>query len=181
MISFVDKWGDFLPNWHPWEDYKSSYASKKELGGGVALTLSHDIDLVNWLVGSNISNFYGIKNYKSNLDIEVESGFDLVLKYFNGITGSVHLNYYEKVPERFIKLVFDNGSISIDFITSKLTIKRPKRDNEIISAYETFDRNDMFLEELKHFFVTIDSFKIEDSIIQIDESKEIIKICNFEK
>ena len=27
-------WAEYLPNWHPWENYKESYAAKKELGGG---------------------------------------------------------------------------------------------------------------------------------------------------
>jgi predicted dehydrogenase len=180
LVSFIDKWGDFLPDWHPWEDYRLSYAAKKELGGGAALTLSHDIDLVNWLVDSNISNFYSFKNYKSNLEIEVESGFDLVLKYSNGVTGSVHLSYYEKVPEKFIKLVFDNGSISLDFITSKLIIKKPNSENEFLSTSKKFERNDLFLDELKYFFLSINNFNIKDSIKQINESIEIIKICNFE-
>ena len=41
----------FLPNWHPWEDFKTSYASQKKLGGGVLLTCSHEIDLANYFFG----------------------------------------------------------------------------------------------------------------------------------
>ena len=34
-----------------YEDYKKSYASKKELGGGVVLTCIHEIDYMYWLFG----------------------------------------------------------------------------------------------------------------------------------
>ena len=36
--SVREHWGEYLPNWHPWEDYRKSYSSLSELGGGVALT-----------------------------------------------------------------------------------------------------------------------------------------------
>ena len=43
--------GQYLPDWHPGEDYRSSYVSKSELGGGVILTLSHEIDCLFCLFG----------------------------------------------------------------------------------------------------------------------------------
>jgi predicted dehydrogenase len=42
-------WGEYLPDWHPWEDYHDSYSARKELGGGVLLTLSHPIDYLRWI------------------------------------------------------------------------------------------------------------------------------------
>ena len=27
-------WGEYLPGWHPWEDYRNSYAARADLGGG---------------------------------------------------------------------------------------------------------------------------------------------------
>ena len=39
VISARAHWGEYLPSWHPWEDHRKSYSAKKELGGGVILTL----------------------------------------------------------------------------------------------------------------------------------------------
>ena len=36
----------YLPKWHPYADYRIEYTAKKELGGGVIRTLSHEIDLM---------------------------------------------------------------------------------------------------------------------------------------
>ena len=57
LISFQSVWAEYLPNWHPWEDYRDSYAARKELGGGSTLTLSHDIDLAIFLVKVLSENF----------------------------------------------------------------------------------------------------------------------------
>ena len=36
-LSFHAHWGEYLPNWHPWEDFKQGYAARPDLGGGVIL------------------------------------------------------------------------------------------------------------------------------------------------
>ena len=38
--------GEYLPDWHKYENYKNSYAAKKELGGGALLTLIHEFDMI---------------------------------------------------------------------------------------------------------------------------------------
>ncbi len=43
-LAFHVHWGEYLPGWHPWEDYRQGYAARSDLGGGVVLTLSHPLD-----------------------------------------------------------------------------------------------------------------------------------------
>jgi len=59
-LSFRAEWGEYLPAWHPWEDYRKSYTSLKALGGGVVLTLSHPIDYLHWLFG-DVADLLGIQ------------------------------------------------------------------------------------------------------------------------
>lgn len=179
LISLTAKWGDYLPAWHPWEDYRESYAAKKELGGGVALTLSHEIDLANWLVDSTPQKSFTIKNYGSKLEMDVEAGCDVIVGYQNGATANIHLNYYEKTPERYIKLVFDDASLSLAFFKNTLEIKHPEGKIET-EKVEQFDRNDMFLAQTAYFFDKTQHYTINDSLAQINESTAIIKICNHE-
>ena len=65
------EFGSYLPYWHPWEDYKISYASNNALGGGVINTITHELDLVQYFFGKPES----VMTHKTNLhklDIEVE-------------------------------------------------------------------------------------------------------------
>ena len=177
VISLQSKWAEYLPDWHPWEDYRTSYAAQKNLGGGVALTLSHEIDLCNFLSNSKVKTSYIQKNSKSKLEIDVESGADILIKYENDSTSNIHLNFYEKCKERFLRIVLDDASLIFDYFNSTLTIKTNFQD-DIVFTEKDFDRNDMFVEQTKYFFSKLDSFTSEESLLQVDNSEQIIKICN---
>ena len=47
-------WGEYLPQCHPWEDYRRSYAARRELGGGVIVTLAHPLDYLRSLLGEEL-------------------------------------------------------------------------------------------------------------------------------
>lgn len=176
LISMQTYWGEYLPDWHPWENYQQSYASRKELGGGAALTLSHDVDLVNWLSGSLVTSWNTLKNYRSSLEINVESGADISIGYQNGVTAHCHINFYEQNSIRWYRFVFDEGSIEIDYYKSEMTTyKREKITNQKI---ENFDRNQLYESQALAFFKKIkDGNFREESLRSLEESKVIISIC----
>ncbi len=170
-------WGEYLPDWHPWEDYRQSYAARRDLGGGVALTLSHDLDLVNWLVSSPVATWNTLKNYRSNLEIDVESGADVSLRYENGVTAHCHLNFHERVPRRWYRFVFADGSVEVDYLRATCAVLRPDQGPEI-QTLENFDRNQLFEDQTRDFLQTINKGSFEDSSSQaLTESEAILRIC----
>jgi len=85
-------WGEYLPDWHPWEDYRKSYTARNDLGGGVVLTLSHPFDYLRWLLGP-VESVSGATQLSTELEIEVEDRADVILKHSSGALTSVHLDY----------------------------------------------------------------------------------------
>ena len=55
------RWGSYLPDWHPWENYRSFYMAKKDQGGGALYDECHGIDLMRYFFGeiSEVSAFVG--------------------------------------------------------------------------------------------------------------------------
>ncbi|MBC7721589.1 MAG: Gfo/Idh/MocA family oxidoreductase [Pedobacter sp.] len=177
LINVQTYWGEYLPNWHPWENYEDSYAAKKEEGGGPALTLSHDIDVANWLVNADIVAHQALQNFASNLKVSTESAFDVNLSYSNKVTAHVHVNFCQKIPQRFYKFVFDEAVIDIDYFASAITISTI--ENTTKHQIENFDRNDMFIAQLQDFFARIEAGNYQYyTNKQIENSYNIINICN---
>src|SRR5215472_11850126 len=63
--------GEYLPNWHPYEDYRQMYASRADLGGGVVLSQIHEFDYLYSLFGLP-TTIYAIGGHWSHFEINVE-------------------------------------------------------------------------------------------------------------
>ena len=64
------KVSSFIPNWHPYEDFRDLYACRKELGGGVLLTETHELNMIIDLFGLPQEWTHDFKNESThNLDV----------------------------------------------------------------------------------------------------------------
>ena len=150
LVSSTTYWGEYLPDWHPWEDYRESYAAKKELGGGAALTLSHDLDLVMWLHGALQSSSIS-KSYSKTLavDPDVEAIADVQLTFENGSIASCHLSFADRFPRRHYRFVFDEAAIDINYFEERMEIHTQSGMETI--ALNGWHRNDMFAAQWADF------------------------------
>ncbi|HWQ46990.1 MAG TPA: Gfo/Idh/MocA family oxidoreductase, partial [Longilinea sp.] len=151
VISFRAEWGDYLPDWHPWEDYRQSYAARKDLGGGVVRTLCHPLDYLRWIFGeASIRNAFVGK--LSDLELDVDDHADVQLKFDENVEGTLHLDYYRKPGTHRLEVFGTNGMIEWKNETGAARIYRQE-----IDAWETylpendFERNTLFINEMKHF------------------------------
>ena len=97
LISVRSHWGEYLPDWHPWEDYRQSYAGRKDLGGGVVRTLCHPLDYLRWLVGE-LESVWAFTGNLGGLGINVEDVSEIGLQFDRGVLGSVHLDFCQRPP-----------------------------------------------------------------------------------
>lgn len=150
--------GSYLPNWHPWEDYKISYASRKELGGGVINTITHELDLVQYFFGNPESVTCIAKNL-NKLKIEVEEIAEASFEYNDKVV-TLHLDYLQKEYDRNIKIFCDDGKITWDWHDKKLTIKKIKENTLEFKMEESFDVNQLYIDEIKGFIKLVQDSKL---------------------
>jgi len=182
-LSVRSHWGEYLPDWHPWEDYRESYSARKDLGGGVLLTLSHNFDYLRWLFG-NATVRASQLGYDGDLGIDVEVMAEVLLTFENQIIASVHLNYLQQPPEHRLEIIGTKGVIKWDYYQKNVNMavrnERGQVLEESFSAPDNFHRNDMFLEEMVHFRDVIDKnimplCTLEDGIRALDLALEARK------
>jgi predicted dehydrogenase len=144
-------WGEYLPDWHPWEDYRASYSAREDLGGGVVLTLCHPFDYLRWLFGE-VNTVSGMISNSGVLEIDVEDTAEAILTFDEGPLASVHLDYNQRPARHRLEIVGSRGSISWDQAEASAKFWSDETGGwKEIPAPEGFERNTLFLEEMRHF------------------------------
>jgi len=155
VLSVRAHWGEYLPNWHPWEDYRQGYSARSDLGGGVILTLCHPLDYLLWLIGE-VSALWSFSDYLGNLDLEVEDTAEIGLRFSNGVLGSVHLNYNQRPTSHHIEIIGTHGTIRWDNSDGTVHVFCSNSEKwESFPVPEGFQRNDLFLSEMRHFMEVV--------------------------
>ena len=145
--------GQYLPDWHPHEDYRKGYSANKKLGGGAILDLIHEFDFVYSLFG-NVNNIKAFTGKNSHLEIDVEDVAEVIMKFESGILGSVHVDYVNRRGQRDGMILGDEATVKYDLLKSEIIITK-KEGTEIIESFD-FVRNDMYRNE---FIDLIDAIK----------------------
>ena len=151
--------GEYLPGWHPWEDYRKGYAARSDLGGGMLLTQSHDIDTALWFFGTP-GRVMGRASKSGILAVTSDDTADLILGY-NTFSVQIHLDGLMQPPVKQCEIYGLKGTILWDYHKGTLTttIKGHTTQNRL----KHFDRNDMYIKELKDFLSCVKSHQAPSS------------------
>jgi predicted dehydrogenase len=152
VVSASFEVGEYLPDMHPWEDYRRLNYSRRDQGGGVLLQFSHELDLAYGLFGlpRRVSSVGG---KLSDLDIDVEDTAETALDY-----GELHV----RVQQDFVR-------------------RPPVRQYELVGEEETVqwddsvDRNEVFLAELRHFLGCVRGE--EQPVVDLRAGADVLRIA----
>jgi len=119
-VAYGDVWFEsYLPEWHPWEDYRESYAAREDLGGGVLPTVDHEIDFVNWILGSPTA-VSGCCARTGALEARVADMATIVTRYGDGASAAIRLSLARKDRQRGFHFVGARGALGFDWGEGRL-------------------------------------------------------------
>jgi len=142
--------GQRLDEWRPGVDYRKSYSANRTRGGGALLDLTHEIDLIRWLTGP-IQEVSGNLASISDLEIDAEDLVNLILVNKSGAVGQIQLDMLSPVYRRSLELVFQKAILHWDAVQGVLQSKSPEGVLIEHKVLDEFDRNDMFVYQMRHF------------------------------
>lgn len=156
-LSVRAHWGEYLPGWHPWEDYRQGYSARFDLGGGVILTLSHPLDYLRWIFGE-VSSLWAFAARLSGLQLDVEDTAEIGLQFESGALGSLHLDYNQRPPAHSLEVIGSQGTLVWDNADGDVMLFQAAsgdgQEPMALSAFPApvdFERNSMFRSEMRHF------------------------------
>lgn len=188
VVSASIHFGEYLPAWHPWEDYRQGYAARADMGGGVVATQCHSLDYLPWLVGKKVESVWGFADKLSDLEVTADDTAKIGLRFEGGALGSLHLDYNQQPPEHEFRIIGTNGTIKWNLVDGAARIYRTeKKDWDVYPLPEGWERNVMFHEQTRHFVDIVkgnaepsctleDGVQVQKIIMSVHESQKTGKL-----
>jgi predicted dehydrogenase len=150
--------GEYLPNWHPYEDYRQGYAARTNLGGGVILTQIHEFDYLCSLFGLP-RKVYAIGGHWSDLEIDAEDTASVLMEAsMEGRPLPIHLHqdYLQSPSSRSCEVIGDRGKAVMDLGSLTVAVQDARSSTPAVDTFPEFERNQLFLDELRHFLTCLE-------------------------
>lgn len=147
--------GEYLPDAHPYEDHRESYAARASLGGGVILCFIHEVDYLCWLFGTP-RRVYTVGGTLGELGIDVEDTAvtSLLFEGENGdLPAKLQLSFLQRPATRTCTIVGETGTLHLDLLTPSLAVTTSTGRRQ--ERFDGFRRNAMFEQELSSFFTAV--------------------------
>jgi spore coat polysaccharide biosynthesis protein SpsF len=145
--------GQWIEDWHPNEDYRNAYFARKDLGGGVLLTLIHEIHLAMELLGAADKVACLLPSYEA-LPVDVDVIADVMIKHSSDAVSQIHLDMLQRPAHREGVISCERGSISYNLLATDDT------ERSTITADPDYDVNDSYVEEMETFLHCVREGKV---------------------
>lgn len=158
ILSARCQFGQYLPDWHPREDYRKTYSARSDLGGGVLLD-SHEFNHMQWYLGP-VDQVFCIASKLSGLEIDTEDTAAVLLKFKRGTIAQIHLDYTQRAYQRSYEFFGENGTLKWSFTDGRVCLYLANvKEWKVFEEPANYDLNEMYKEEMKHFIGAVENGK----------------------
>ena len=169
--------GQYLPDWRPWQHYRESYSARHELGGGIILDGSHELDYICWLLGRP-TEVTCRAEHLSGLDVDVEDSAWIYLTFPERRRAELHLDFVQRAYTRTCKAVGETGTALWDFAVQEVRWFSAEQPGWKSIPYK-FEVNDMYLSEMVHFLESLGSGT--GPMVDLEQGRDVIRVVEAAK
>ena len=155
VLSVRSEIGQYLPTWRPDSDYRSGVSARKELGGGVLLELSHELDYLRWIFGE-VTKVSAILCKQSDLEIDVEDSAFITLQFASskdepGPVVSLCMDFVRHDTARTCVVIGSLGTLRWKALDGKVEYWKEGSTEWETVFHHQYQRDDTYRSEWKHF------------------------------
>jgi predicted dehydrogenase len=140
--------GEHLADYHPDEDYRTGYAARRDLGGGVLRTQVHHIDHLEWTFGP-LERVYAAGGHRSDLEIDVEDTVTFLFRSAAGTPVQGHLDYRQRPRVVSLLVVGTEARVAWDHYGGRLVVTPTTPGAEPQVHSWPYDRDAMFTAQMR--------------------------------
>jgi predicted dehydrogenase len=179
VLHFTYHVGQYLPDWHPYEDYRKFYVSKKSTGACREI-VPFELSWITWTMG-DVSLLTGMRRKLSKLETEIDDIYSFIVEFKDGKIGTMVIDVLARLPYRTLKIIGDEGIITWEWVDKSVRLYNVKNKEwqefkeppgMRIPGYVA--EEDMYIEEMRSY---INGLKTPAVYIhQIEEEQMLMDI-----
>ena len=125
-VLFIDHhFGHYLPDWHPWEDYRTFYVSKKSTGGAREI-VPFELVWIKHLFPKIKSVSANVKKI-SNLDVKIDDIYQIIFELRDKILCNLTVDVLTQPSMKETKIVGEKGTIICNYNTGEIKIGKDEK------------------------------------------------------
>ncbi len=173
ILSMSASVGRYLQQWRP-GDYRAQVSAQKDLGGGVVLELSHEMDYLRWL-GGEITQVTGLHIRAGDFDIDVEDVAEISMVLQDKVMAHVHLDMLDRASHRDCRIVGSEGTLTWGSVggNHQVYFYDGQGAGQVLYEVKGLDPNIMHIRQWKHFFDCINSR--QSPLITLEDAQAVLK------
>lgn len=176
--------GQYLPDWHPWENYTDYFIGDKRTNGCREI-MAIDFPWIYKTFGE-IVDVYVRKNKKTTLKTDYNDSYLISLEHENGTQGSILIDVVSRKAVRNLEIFGEDLYLSWDgsaYGLRKYNLENKKEEEVLLydnvdkqKGYAEFVVENAYFNEIKTFFAKILGKEMEK--YSFDEDKKILALID---
>lgn len=141
--------GQYLPDWRPGKDFRTSVSANADLGGGALFELSHELDYSRWILGE-LDIQAAILRSSDTLALDVEDSVDLLAMSEQGAVVSIHMDFLQRAAYRRCRFIGSKGTLEWDLLRNSIVLS-DQNGQTILYEEPNWDKNIMYVKMIEDF------------------------------
>lgn len=155
VLTFTYHCGQYLPDWHPWEDYRKFYVARKKTGACREI-VPFELTWLTWLFGG-VAALSAMRSKLTQLETDIDDAYHLLLRFQSGQLGNTLVDVISRVPYRQLKLLSEEAVLTWDWTSKTVRVFKPgmgwQEYQEPVGIQEDgyVTTENMYIDEMSHF------------------------------
>lgn len=185
-LSYTYHVGQYLPDWHPWENYTDYFIGDSRTNGCREL-LAIELPWITKTFGK-IMDVQVKKGKKTNLKIGYNDSYLLLLEHENGTQGTIAVDVVSRKPVRNFEVFGEELYLTWDGSAKGLKqYDFEKKEEKLVELYDVVDKQanyaafiveNAYKNEIKTFFDIIASNGAKKAVHEFSDDLEILNLID---
>jgi predicted dehydrogenase len=184
LLNYTYHIGQYLPNWHPWENYQDFFVANK-CSNGCREIFAFELPWLSDVFG-DIVKIDVVKSKMSNLNIDYNDNYLVLIQHASGCKGVLAIDVVSRKAVRNLEVFGEQLYLRWDGNPTGLYVYDYERKIDVnVQLYQEIDRFDnysgfvvenAYLNEISVFFEAVEQGKL--TVYNFEKDKDILELID---